>query len=229
MKSFAIIPARGGSKRIPGKNIRNFLGKPVIAYSIEMALQSGLFSEVMVSTDDKEIAEIAIKYGASVPFMRSAQNSGDHATISDVLKEVLGEYKNRGQEFELFCCIFSTAPLIRIERLKEAYNLCISGNYDSVFPVLNFGYPIQRGLKMSDGKVSMLWPENLNVRSQDLAPAYHDSGQFYWMKTDAFLKKGAVFTDNSGAIVIPESEAQDIDTEEDWKMAELKWKLFNEK
>jgi pseudaminic acid cytidylyltransferase len=228
MSTLAIIPARGGSQRIPGKNIKDFLGKPIIAYSIETALKSGLFDEVMVSTDNKEIAEVAKKYGASVPFYRSQKNSDNYATTSDVIEEVVSHYIDLDREFELFCCIYPTAPLITVERIKEAYELLVQNNFDSVFPVTRFGYPIFRALKIENTKVSMIWPENLNKRSQDLMPAYHDAGQFYWMYSKIFLKKKAIFTDHSGAVVLPEGEVQDIDNEEDWGIAEMKYKRLKQ-
>lgn len=226
MKNLAIIPARGGSKRIPRKNIKNFLGKPIIAYSIETALNSGLFDEVMVSTDDNEIAEIAKKYGAKVPFFRSEKTANDFAHIAEVIEEVLDTYKLTNNEFENLCCIFSTAPFIKKGRLKEGFELMINNNFDSVFPVLKFSYPIQRALKIENEKVSMILPENFNKRSQDLMPAYHDSGQFYWMKTSEFYKQKRLFAENTGAIILSEMEVQDIDTNEDWEVAEMKYKLL---
>lgn len=227
MTRIAIIPARGGSKRIPRKNIKPFNGRPVIAYSIEAALKSKLFDEVMVSTDDKEIAGIASAHGAQIPFYRHENSSGDFAHIADVIEEVLEKYKNAGKEFDYFCCIFSTAPFITPERLKEGWKLLQKNNFDSVFPVLKFSYPIQRALKIENGKVSMILPENFNKRSQDLIPAYHDSGQFYWMKTAEFLRQKRLFAENSGAIVLSDLEVQDIDTEEDWKVAEMKYKILH--
>lgn len=229
MKKIAIIPARGGSQRIPGKNIKKFLGKPIISYSIGIALESSLFDEVMVSTDDEEIGRIAMECGAKVPFYRSSRNADHFATTSAVIEEVLGKYKEAGTKFDLFACIYPTAPLISMASLKAAYQLLTDKNYDSVYPVCRFGYPIQRSLKLENGKLSMMWPENLNMRSQDLAPAYHDAGQFYLMKVPEFLKKKAIFTDNSGAIVLSETEVQDIDNETDWEIAELKYQLLRKK
>lgn len=226
MKTLAIIPARGGSKRIPRKNISSFLGKPIIQYSIETALQSGLFSEVMASTDDAEISEISINAGAVVPFLRSPQTSNDTAHIADVVEEVLTMYKQIGKEYDVFCVIFPTAPFTRKERLLEGFELLKTGEFDSVFPVLKYSYPIQRSLKIEKGKVSMIWPENLSKRSQDLPASYHDSGQFYWMKTAAFLTQKKLFAENSGAIILSEMEAHDIDTPEDWKIAEMKYKIL---
>jgi len=228
MKNIAIIPARGGSKRIPRKNIKDFLGKPIIAYSIETALESGLFEEVMVSTDDREIADIAIKFGAKVPFLRSNENADDFATLNDVISEVIDKYARVGKSFDNFCCILSTAPFLTRNTLKESYNEMINKKYYSVFPVLKFSYPLQRSLQIIDGKVSMVYPEFLKKRSQDLPTRYHDSGQFYWMKVDRFLQIKNIFTDNSGAIVLSEIEVQDIDTEEDWKVAEIKYNILRE-
>ena len=226
MNNLAIIPARGGSKRIPRKNIKEFCGKPIIAYSIQTALGSNLFDEVMVSTEDKEIAEIAEKHGAQVPFFRNKNTSDDFSTLSDVLLEVISEYNKRNRHFDYFCCILSTAPFISPERLIEAYNLMKKSEYDSLFPVLKFSYPIQRSLQIIEGKVSMVYPEFLKSRSQDLPSRFHDSGQFYWMKTDKFLQLKNIFTENSGAIILSDLEVQDIDTEEDWKIAEIKYSIL---
>lgn len=218
----AIIPARGGSKRIPGKNLKLFLGKPVIAYVIEKALQSGLFAEVMVSTDDPEIAETAIRFGAAIPFMRSARTADDFAILNDVLREVLDEYRKRGREFDATCMLLPTAPLIRQPVLQEALELLLQKNFDSVRPVVKYAYPIQRSLRMDNNRIEMFFPENYTRRSQDLEPAYHDAGQFYWIAGNKQL------TDpGKGGIVIPEMEAHDVDTPEDWEMAEIKYKLLH--
>lgn len=227
MKKIAIIPARGGSKRIPRKNIKTFLGIPIIAYSIKAAQESGLFDEIMVSTDDEEIAAIAREYGANVPFLRSNKTADDYATLADVLNEVLNYYSNESIHFDLFCCILATAPFLPSSRLVESYNKLIDNNFDSVFPVLKFSYPIQRALHIVEDKLSMVQPEFKNSRSQDLPARYHDSGQFYWMKNDEFAKQQTLFASNSGAIVLNEWEVQDIDTEEDWKMAEIKYQILH--
>lgn len=225
--NLAIITARGGSKRIPRKNCKDFLGKPIIAYSIETAINSKLFDVVMVSTDDAEIAEIAKKYGAQVPFLRSEKNSDDYAGTTDVIEEVLLTYSNLGVVFQNTCCLYPTAPLIKIDSLIKSYNLMIEKNYNSVYPVCAFSYPIQRSLRISNDKISMLWTENLTKRSQDLEPCYHDAGQFYWVKTEYFLNEKKILSDNTGAIIISELEVQDIDNETDWKLAELKYKITN--
>ena len=221
----AIIPARGGSKRIPRKNIKDFLGKPIIAYSIQAALDSNLFDEVMVSTDDYEIAKIAKQFGAKVPFMRSAKNSNDFASTYDVIEEVINQYKIRGIEFDKICCIYSCAPFIGPEILIKALEKLEDKKFDSVFPVLQYSFPIQRALKREDDKITMIVEDNLNIRSQDLEESYHDAGQFYWCKTKQLLKSKKLLTSNTGCVVISELEAQDIDTKKDWKLAELKYRL----
>ena len=226
-KLVAIITARGGSKRLPKKNIRDFFGKPIIAYSIKAALDSGCFDEVIVSTESEEIADISKKFGASIPFLRSAKNSDDFSTTSDVLKEVLLEYKKIGKEFESTCCLYPTAVFVTADKLKNAYDLFIKSKADSLIPVVKFGYPIQRALKINDNSLKFFWPENIDKRSQDLEPAYHDCGQFYFFKTDILFSKGDIFSDNTIPFEIKESEVQDIDNEEDWKIAQLKYSLLN--
>lgn len=225
--NLCIIPARGGSKRIPRKNIKTFLNKPIIAYSIEVALKSGLFKEVMVSTDDQEIAEIALKYGASVPFMRSVKAADDHATTMDVINEVLNDYATtQGKRFDFICCIYPAAPLIQEKHLYAGLDLITKKNFNAVFPIVAFGYPIWRGLKFDkEGKTNMVWPEFQNTRSQDLEKVYHDAGQWYWLKLDKI--KDGFFTDNTGSIVLNELEVQDIDTYIDWEIAEIKYKMYN--
>ncbi len=227
MNKIAIIPARGGSKRIPRKNIKPFLGKPIIARSIELALQSGIFSEVMVSTDDEEIAHISREYGAQVPFLRSPANSDDHATTVSVLLEVLQRYKEAGSSFSYGCCIYPTAPLLDIKNLKEAFNKLQEEECNTVFPVVKYSYPIWRSLKIEEGLASMFWPEYQQSRSQDLPPAFHDAGQFYWFQVDKLLYNKALFTDNSGVIVLDELQVQDIDSPSDWQLAELKYQLLH--
>lgn len=228
-KCLAIITARGGSKRIPRKNIKNFLGSPIIKYSIDAALQAGCFTEVMVSTDDEEIAALAISLGAKVPFMRSNENSNDFATTAEVITEVLEMYKKSGQHFDYACCIYPTAPFVTDFKLQEAYKMLIEKNAETVVPVVSFGFPILRSLKIEDGLIKMNWPEYISTRSQDLAPAYHDCGQFYFIKTDLFLKNKKLFSENSVGYEMPESEVQDIDTEEDWKVAEIKYSFLLER
>lgn len=224
-KNLCIIPARGASKRIPRKNIKDFLGKPIMAYSIEAAVESKLFDEVMVSTDDEEIAEIAKQYGANVPFMRSGKNADDFATTVDVLIEVIAKYKDSGLIFDNSCCIYPTAPFTTAVKLKEAYRKLEKENLDSVFPVMPYSYPIQRALKFKESKIAFFYPEFEKARSQDLEEAYHDTGQFYFFKTRSFLENKSLFSERTGGIIIKELEAQDIDNETDWKIAEMKYEF----
>lgn len=224
MGNLAIIPARGGSKRIPRKNIKNFFGKPVITYSIEVALNSGLFEEVMVSTDDKEIAEIAKLHGAQVPFLRSDVNANDVATTMDVLKEVEINYRLQlNRSFDFICCIYPAAPLINGERLVEGLNLLTKENLDAVFPIVPFSYPVWRGVEIVEGRTKLVWPEYLESRSQDLRKVHHDAGQWYWYNPGKIDK--SLFTENTSSIVLDEMEVQDIDTLSDWSLAEMKYNL----
>lgn len=229
MAKLCIIPARGGSKRILKKNIKDFLGKPIIFYSIEKALQSGLFDEVMVSTDDLEIAILAKENGANVPFMRGDINSNDFATTFDVIEEVLYKYKQEGKEFEYVCCIYPCAPLLQIEKLKESFWKLVNQNYDSVFPVVQFSVPIQRAFKIFNNKVRFFQPKFVKCRSQDLEKTYFDAGQFYFLKTLPILNKKKIVTDNTGYVILSSMEAQDIDNESDWSEAELKYNFIFEK
>ncbi|WP_276373596.1 pseudaminic acid cytidylyltransferase [Chryseolinea sp. H1M3-3] len=230
MKNLGIIPARGGSKRIPRKNIKEFQGKPVIAYSIEAALNSNLFSEVMVSTEDKDIAEISIMYGAKVPFFRSEKNADDFAGSGDVVFEVLRQYEKIGQVFDNCCCIYATAPLISKNRLTEGYKLLIESNFDVVFPVGRYSSPIWRSYKMNEvGRVEMNFPEHEKIRSQDLPISYYDAGQFYWFRINDFLalENKNTFGVSKGAILLPDYEVQDIDNLDDWHLAEVKFSYSN--
>ena len=230
MRNIAIIPARGGSKRIPRKNIKAFLGKPIISYSIKTAISSGLFDEVMVSTDDNEIAKVAREFGANVPFFRSRKNADDFATLADVIAEVIEKYIEKGIQYENFCCILPTSPLISMQRLMEGYTLLHKNKYTSVTPVVPFSYPILRSLKFDEKKLlKMNWPEYIASRSQDLPNAYHDSGSFYWAKTNIFLQEETIFTKNGTGIILNELEVQDIDNNTDWKLAELKYSMLHGK
>lgn len=228
-KRVAIITARGGSKRIPRKNVKEFLGKPILLYSIEAALESGMFDEVMVSTEDAEIAQLAEKAGAKVPFFRSENTAGDYATTTDVIEEVLAAYKERGMEFEYACCIYPTAPFVTADCLCEAMTTLESSGADSLIPVVRFSFPPQRAVIINDGKMQFKWPENMFARSQDLEPFYHDCGQFYCIKTESFLREKKLFMSDTLAYERPESEVQDIDTMEDWKLAELKYRMLMQK
>ncbi len=228
MKNIAIITARGGSKRIPKKNIKEFLGEPIIAYSIKAALNSKLFDEVMVSTDSLDIAGIAKELGAVVPFMRSPKTADDFATTADVLIEVIDNYKKIGKDFDLLCCIYPTAPFVTQKKLKDSLNLMLEKKADSVLPIIKFSYPIQRAFRSTENSlIEYFWPENINKRSQDLEKSYHDAGQFYWIKTDVLLNYKSLVTKNTVGFEISELEAQDIDEESDWKMAEIKYQLLN--
>lgn len=220
--SIAIITARGGSKRIPRKNIKAFCGKPIIAYSIEAALTSGLFEEVMVSTEDAEIARIACEYGAKVPFMRSSESAGDYASTDDVLLEVLKAYQEQGREFDSFCCLYPTAPFVTAQKLKMAMKLLEKA--DSVMPVVAFSFPPQRCMVINDaGELRMKWPEHARTRSQDLEPYYHDCGQFYGCRTAPFLQYRTTDLPRMLPMIMSEMEVQDIDNQDDWAIAELKY------
>lgn len=226
MSNLCIIPARGGSKRIPRKNIKDFLGKPIIAYSIEAAIKSNLFDEVMVSTDDEEIQEIAKKYGAKVPYLRSEKNSDDFATTFEVIDEVISYYKGQNREFENTCCLYPTAPFITSKRLIDANELLLKNEIEAIFTIVQYSYPIQRSLWLNEkGDIKMNWEENIKKRSQDLKINFHDAGQFYFYNTESYLSKNGVFNLKSKPIVLSELEVQDIDNEIDWKLAELKYKL----
>jgi pseudaminic acid cytidylyltransferase len=229
MNNIAIIPARGGSKRIPRKNIRSFLGKPILAYSIDTAINSGLFNEVMVSTDDQEIAAISIQYGAKIPFLRSKDNSTDFATTRDVIEEVINNYKKNDILFDNICCIYPCAPLLCKYKIIESYDLLLKNNFDSVFPIVKYTTPIERALRLENNKVSMMNEKYLNSRSQDLDSYYYDAGQFYWLKKRVFDINKNIYNDNSGAIILSELYAQDIDNEIDWEIAKIKYKLLNNK
>lgn len=223
MKNLAIIPARGGSKRIPKKNIRRFYGKPIIAYSIENCINSGLFDEIMVSTDDDEIAEISIKYGANVPFLRSEKTATDEATLADTLKEVVTNYQEKQLLFDNICCVLSTCPLLKTDIILEAYNKLIHSDFISVYPVVPFSYPIMRSLEIeSNGKIVMKWPEYAATMSQSIPPAYHDSGTFYWHKLESWMRGER----NAFGIILDELQVQDIDNETDWEMAEMKYEFL---
>lgn len=224
MGSIAIITARGGSKRIPNKNKKEFLGKPIMCYSIEAARDSGLFEEVMVSTDDEEIARIAREAGANVPFMRSPETSNDYATTDDVLLEVLSEYAKRGQNFDYMACIYPTAPFVTAAKLQNAFRILNEQDAAAVMPVVQFSFPPQRGMAVRDGRLTYCYPENAMKRSQDLEPVYHDCGQFYFYRTKEYLASRGDPEEGYTPIVMPETEVQDIDNPDDWEIAELKYR-----
>ncbi len=229
MRKIAIITARGGSKRIPRKNIREFCGKPILAYSIEAARESGLFDTVMVSTDDTEIAEIARRYGAEVPFYRSENTANDFATTNDVLLEVLEEYEKRGEHYELGCCIYPTAPFVTAEKLGDAMQRLESSGADTLIPVVAFSYPPQRAMIVKEGRLVFEYPQYLDSRSQDLEPHYHDVGQFYLFYTEAFKQNRKLMTGDILPYVVSELEVQDIDNLTDWEIAEIKFRFMKER
>lgn len=226
MNKIAIITARGGSKRIPYKNIREFCGKPIITYSIKAALESEIFDEVMVSTDDEQICEISKKEGAIVPFIRSKENADDLATTADVLKEVIGQYDKMGKHFEHACCIYPTAPFITPQKLKFGMELLKQENADTVMPVVRFSFPPQRGMRICNECLSFINKQNIDRRSQDLEPIYHDAGQFYCFNVKSFLTYGNLVKGSVVPIILDELEVQDIDHESDWKIAEMKYTVL---
>lgn len=218
----AIIPARGGSKRIPRKNIRDFCGKPIIAYSIEAAQKSSLFDRIIVSTDDMEIAEIALKYNAEVPFMRPKELADDYTGTNAVVKHAIKWLKAQGSQIEFVCCIYATAPFVSAELLRKGVKILVSSGKDFAISVTTYSFPIQRSLHLtSDGSLEPIWPENMSKRSQDLEETYHDAGQFYWGRPEAFLNETSGIPKTPVPIVLPRYLVQDIDTFEDWKRAEL--------
>lgn len=223
----AIIPARGGSKRIPRKNIREFCGKPIIAYSIEAALKADIFDSVMVSTDDEEIAEISRKYGATIPFMRSNKTADDYATTDDVLIEVLRKYKESGKLFKYFACIYATAPFITAEKLRESYDIFKEKNAKALMSVVSYSFPPQRAMLMDEvtGELRYIYPDDYDKRSQSLAKWYHDAGQFYFYETEDFIRNKGRILSGILPVVLTELEVQDIDDISDWKMAEIKRNL----
>ncbi|MFH0473987.1 pseudaminic acid cytidylyltransferase [Kluyvera ascorbata] len=217
----AIIPARGGSKRIPRKNIKEFCGKPMIAWSIEAACKSGVFDRIIVSTDDEEIANISVNYGAEVPFIRPENLADDFSGTNAVIKHAIEELESQGNKIDLVCCIYATAPFIQVEDILQGYkNLIENEDVYFSFPVCEFPYPVQRALKLThSGRIEMFQPEHFSSRSQDLENAYHDTGQFYWGRRDAYLKKFVTFKEYSIPIIIPRKRVIDLDTMEDWELA----------
>lgn len=223
----AIIPARGGSKRIPRKNIKLFSTKPMIAWSIEAALQSGCFDQVIVSTDDQEIAETARRYGASVPFMRPAELSDDHTGTIPVIQHAIEWFNEQGQTVEHACCLYATAPFVSPEDIRRGLATLSASNCDYAFSVTSYAFPVQRAIRLNpEGRVEMFSPEHFNTRSQDLEEAYHDAGQFYWGKADAWLQGRMIFSPASVPVHLPRHRVQDIDTPEDWVRAEWLFKAM---
>jgi len=223
----AIIPARGGSKRIPRKNIKPFCGKPMIAWSIEAALESGCFDRVIVSTDDDEIAEVARQYGAEVPFMRPLELSDDHAGTLPVIRHAIETMNSQGRAVEQACCLYATAPFIQAEDLRRGLEILQGSGGDYAFSVTSYAFPIQRAIRLTPGgRVEMFNPEHFNTRSQDLEEAYHDAGQFYWGRGKAWLQGQMIFSPASLPVMLPRHRVQDIDTPEDWVRAEWLFKAM---
>ncbi len=222
MSIVAVITARGGSKRIPRKNIKEFMGKPMLAYAVEAAVNSKVFDEVMVSTDDVEIAEIAKQFCAKVPFMRSEKTANDFATTADVLEEVVSEYKKRGKTFDELCCIYPCVPFLTADVIKNAYEKFKTSGADRLTPVVKYSFPIQRAFKLNEqGLLEYREPENAPKRSQDLEPMYHDVGMFYFYKTEKMN------SDNIAMLEMDEAMVQDIDNDSDWQMAEMKYRIMH--
>jgi N-acylneuraminate cytidylyltransferase len=229
-KLLCIIPARGGSKRIPHKNIALFKGEPIISYSIKAVQESGIADEIMVSTDDQAIADVAIKYGAKVPFFRDASTSNDKAGVAAVLVEVVNEYKKRGMEFDYVLSVYATQPLLKPENLVKAFEqLSTTEGAESICTVEAYSYPPQRATVIVDGELKQLHPENYYARSQDLEKIYHDCNQFFLFKTYALMRDQKLYTEHTLPFILAESESQDIDTMEDWKLMEMKYDLMHQK
>jgi pseudaminic acid cytidylyltransferase len=227
VKKLCIIPARGGSKRIPRKNIKPFHGQPMISYSIRAAQACGLFDTIMVSTDDEEIAEVARTHGAETPFVRPADLANDHAGTGAVVVHAIQWFRDQGISYDATCCIYATAPLIDPERLKEGWVRLSEPDRRFAFSVTSFPFPIQRALKQTpNGSIDMFWPENLTKRSQDLEPAYHDAAQFYWGWSDAWVNGETAFSPISAPVILPRTHVVDIDTPEDWEVAEVTYRVL---
>lgn len=227
MSVIAIITARGGSKRIPRKNIKEFMGKPMIAYAIEAAKGSEIFDEVMVSTDSEEIADVAKIYGASVPFMRSDKTANDFATTFDVLEEVINEYKKQGKNFDDLCCIYPCVPFLTLKTLRDAFKAMKEAKADALQPVCRYPAPVEWAMKIENGFLMPNDREAQKIRSQDLIPKYFDVGMFYFCKIDVMFAEKTLIPKRTSAYIIDESECQDIDTPNDWKIAEMKYKMLH--
>lgn len=223
----AVIPARGGSKRIPRKNIKLFCGKPMLVWSIEAALQSGSFDQVIVSTDDQEIAAVARQYGATVPFIRPQQLADDHAGTIPVIQHAIEWFNAEGQAVELACCLYATAPFVQAEDIRRGLDILLQTGSDYAFTATSYAFPIQRAIRLTEaGRVAMFNPEHFNTRSQDLEAAFHDAGQFYWGRASAWLRGEPIFGSDSAPIMLPRHRVQDIDTQEDWERAEWLFKAM---
>ncbi len=227
MKFLAIIPARGGSKRIKDKNIKLFLNEPIISYSITAAIDSKIFDDIIVSTDSTQVADISKQYGASIPFMRSEKNSDDYATTSDVILEVVEKMKAIGKDYDMICCIYPTAPFVTEKILHKAKKILERTNANSVFPITSFSYPPQRGVIIDKkGYLQFINKEYEFTRSQDLQKQYHDAGQFYFLKVKDFVDEKRLVLSKTTPLIVDELTVQDIDNESDWEIAELKYQLM---
>jgi len=225
----AIIPARGGSKRIPRKNIKLFCGKPMIVWSIKAALSSGCFDKVIISTDDDEIADIATEHGAEVPFIRPKELADDHTGTIPVIAHAVEWQNNQGNKCSEVCCIYATAPFIQATDLQRGLQILQSSGADYAFSITSYPFPIQRAIRITPKqRVEMFQPEYFNTRSQDLEEAWHDAGQFYWGKAQAWLRRAPIFDLISAPVQLPRHRVQDIDTLEDWKRAEWMFKAFSQ-
>ncbi len=225
--NIAIIPARGGSRRIPSKNIKKFLGKPIISYSITTAINSGLFDRVIVSTDNNSIAEIANEYGAETPFLRPERLSDDFTGTHDVVGHAVKWLEDSGEKFDYACCIYATAPLIQIKDLLKGFEIIKSGKCDSVIAATNFSYPVFRSFRALDsGGLEMIFPEHYLSRSQDLPEVYHDAGQFYWAKPEIWKSEPKAFNERNFIVKIPNYRVKDIDNLDDWKSVEFIYKTL---
>lgn len=223
----ALIPARGGSKRIPGKNIKSFCGKPIIAYSIEAARNAGIFDRIIVSTDSEEIAGVADEYGAEIPFMRPAEIADDFATTAAVVRHGLAWLQKHGNPVQYACCLYATAPFVSGENIRKGYELICTGKVSSVFPVTGYPFSIYRSLRIAeDGHLEIIWPEYELSRSNDLPEAYHDAGQFYWLDGSVFMDTGKIYGRDALPLILPRCLVQDIDTPEDWELAELMYEIL---
>lgn len=223
----AVIPARGGSKRIPRKNIKTFCGKPMIGWTIEAAMASGSFDRIVVSTDDEEIADVARAAGAEVPFIRPPELSDDHTGTIPVIAHAIRRVIGDDMPAAAVCCLYATAPFLQASDIRQGLDLLDGEAIDYAFSVTSFAFPIQRAIRIgSDGFVAMFQPENFAVRSQDLEPAYHDAGQFYWGRAGAWMAGKPVFMSRSRPVILPRHRVQDIDTMEDWERAELLFKAI---
>ncbi|GCA52246.1 CMP-N,N'-diacetyllegionaminic acid synthase [Sinorhizobium sp. KGO-5] len=227
--NLGVIPARGGSKRIPRKNVKPFAGRPMIAWSIGAAIESGCFDRLVVSTDDEEIAEISRQWGAEVPFLRPTELADDYATTTDVMRHAINWFTRSDRVPERVCCIYATAPFLRPDKLTEGLGLLENRGADFAFSITSYAFPIQRAIRLTpERRVEMLMPEQFSTRSQDLEDVYHDAGQFYWGRGDAWLSGKPVFSSCATAVILPRYSVQDIDTPDDWLRAELMFKAFHE-